>query len=123
MNVLVVDDEFDTESLFTQRFRRELRNGSMQLQFAGSAEAALDIMNRHGTPDLVLILSDINLPGVSGIDLLKMLKERYTHPTVYMIAPSDDMGRRSAAEQSGVDGFLSKPLDFDELRRDVLRLP
>ncbi len=123
MNILVVDDEHDTECLFSQRFRKELREGSVGLQFALSSESALKSTAGNDSPDVVLILSDINLPGASGLDLLKDLKKRDAHVPVYMIAPYEDDGRRTLAEQLGADGFLSKPLDFDQLRRDVLHLP
>ncbi len=123
MKVLVVDDEADTRSLFTQRFRHEVRDGRVAFRFADSAESALDTLEADGLPDLVLVLSDINLPGVSGLDLLKAIRERKVHAPVYMIAPPDGDGRKAVAERLGADGFLSKPLDFDQLRRDVLRLP
>lgn len=123
MRILVVDDEPDTESLFSQRFRKELRDGSVEFQFAQSAEAALDLLERGASPDVALILSDINLPGASGMDLLMKMKELYTETTVYMIEPCEDDGRRAAAETSGAGGYVSKPLDFDQLRRDVLHLP
>lgn len=122
MNVLVVDDEADTQSLFMQRFRHEVREGKIAFQFANSAESALEQLDANGRPDVVLVLSDINLPGVSGLDLLKALRERQLPAAVFMIAPPDGDGRRAVAEKLGADGFLSKPLDFDQLRRDVLRL-
>jgi CheY-like chemotaxis protein len=123
MRILVVDDEPDTESLFSQRFRKELRDGSVEFQFAQSAEAALDLVNGSALPAVALILSDINLPGASGVDLLTELKQRLVDTKVYMIDPCDDDGRRAAADENGADGYLSKPLDFDQLRRDVLHLP
>jgi len=123
MTILIVDDEPDTRSLFAQRFRKELRDGSVAFHFAGSAEDALAILEAVEAPDLVLILSDINLPGASGLDLVRSVKEQYAQVRVYVIALSDDDGRRAMAERSGANGFLAKPLNFDELRRDILHLP
>ena len=117
MNVLVVDDEAATESLFRQRFRKELKAGDLTLDFALSAESALDILERNGEADLVLVLSDINLPGMCGIELLRRIRERFAHTTVYMIAPLNDEDRSAEAEQAGAAALLTKPLDFDELKR------
>ncbi|MCC6489288.1 MAG: response regulator [Candidatus Hydrogenedentes bacterium] len=116
MNVLVVDDEADTESLFRQRFRKELKAGTLSLEFAPSAESALEFLER-GTADLVLVLSDINLPGMCGIELLRQIKERYAHTAVYMIAPFNDEARSAEVERAGAAALLTKPLDFDELKR------
>lgn len=116
MNVLVVDDEADTESLFRQRFRKELKAGTLTLAFALSAESALESLER-GAADLVLVLSDINLPGMCGVELLRRIRERYAHTAVYMIAPFNDEARSAEAERAGAAALLTKPLDFDELKR------
>ena len=121
MKVLVVDDERDVEPLFLQRFRREIKSGELELVFAFSAEEALSVLQR-GRTDVVLVLSDINMPGMDGIELLKHIKAVPPPIPVCMMTAygSDDYRRR--AEQAGCDGYLTKPVDFDELRSRIANL-
>jgi len=121
MKVLVVDDERDVEPLFRQRFRREIKSGELELVFAFSAEEALSVLQR-GRTDVVLVLSDINMPGMDGIELLKHIKAVPPPIPVCMMTAygSDDYRRR--AEQAGCDGYLTKPVDFDELRSRIAQL-
>jgi two-component system, chemotaxis family, chemotaxis protein CheY len=117
MKVLVVDDEKDVQILFEQRFRREIRNGEVELGFAFSGEEALSFMKNH-EHEVVLILSDINMPGMSGLELLKNIKENYEAPppVVMMItAYGDDVNYQNAL-RLGADDFLTKPLDFTSLK-------
>jgi two-component system, chemotaxis family, chemotaxis protein CheY len=117
MKVLVVDDEKDVQNLFEQRFRREIRSGELELIFAFSGEEALKFMKVH-EHEAVLILSDINMPGMSGLELLKNIKENYEAPppVVMMItAYGDDINYQNAL-RLGADDFLTKPLDFASLK-------
>lgn len=117
MKVLVVDDETDVKVLFEQRFRKEIRNGEMEFVFAFSGEEALNFMNIHNH-EAVLILSDINMPGMSGLELLQHIKEKYEKPPpiVMMITAYGDAENYSNAMKLGADDFLTKPLDFTALK-------
>ncbi|MBX7254745.1 MAG: response regulator [Candidatus Hydrogenedentes bacterium] len=116
MKVLVVDDEHDIETLFLQRFRKEVKSGEVELHFAFSGEGALQYLEQDGMADLVLILSDINMPGMNGIELLRRIKETKPHLTVYMITAYHDDTNYQAAMTAGADGYIAKPIDFDGLK-------
>jgi CheY-like chemotaxis protein len=123
MKILVVDDEKDIQMLFEQRFRRELRNGSVELAFAFSGEEALSYLNAHHH-EAVLILSDINMPGMSGLELLNQIKKRFDHPpppppVVMMITAYGDAENYNKAMELGADDFLTKPLDFNLLKEKL----
>lgn len=117
MKILVVDDEKDVKDLFEQRFRKEIRNGEMHFVFAFSGEEALGYMQalHH---EAVLILSDINMPGMSGLELLRHIKEKYEKPppVVMMITAYGDQENHDRAMQLGADDFLTKPVDFMTLK-------
>ena len=117
MKVLVVDDEKDVQNLFEQRFRKEIRNGEVELVFAFSGEEALKFMQIHDH-EAILILSDINMPGMSGLELLKNIKENYEAPppVVMMITAYGDEVNHQNALRLGADDFLTKPLDFTSLK-------
>ncbi|MEO7264387.1 MAG: response regulator [Ferruginibacter sp.] len=120
MKVLVVDDEKDVQVLFEQRFRKEIKSGEMDLVFAFSGEEALEYMqaNEH---EAVLILSDINMPGMSGLELLKHIKEKYEKPppVVMMITAYGDDENYNLAMKLGADDFLTKPVDFISLKEKL----
>jgi CheY-like chemotaxis protein len=117
VSILVVDDEPDVIELFRQRFRREARSGDYALHFAESGESALQQLRSGIRPELILILSDINMPGMDGLKLLHEIKRAWPHLPVMMVtAYGDDERRRRAAEEGAVD-FLSKPVDFDYLKQ------
>jgi two-component system, chemotaxis family, chemotaxis protein CheY len=120
MNVLVVDDETDVQMLFEQRFRKELRSGEMKLHFAFSGEQAIDYMNLH-RQEAVLILSDINMPGMSGLELLEYIKRKYElpPPVVMMITAYGDEENYNQAMSLGADDFLTKPVDFVTLKEKL----
>lgn len=120
MKVLVVDDEKDVQMLFEQRFRKEIKSGEMELAFAFSGEEALVFMNDH-VHEAVLILSDINMPGMSGLDLLKHIKEKYEKPppVVMMITAYGDDENYNYAMKLGADDFLTKPVDFNSLKEKL----
>jgi CheY-like chemotaxis protein len=117
MKILVVDDEKDIKTLFEQRFRKEIRSGEMEFAFAFSGEEALKYLesNKH---QAVLILSDINMPGMSGLELLQHIKTDFEPPppVVMMITAYGDEENFNNAMQLGADGFLTKPLDFNLLK-------
>lgn len=120
MKVLVVDDEMDVRFLFEQQFRKEIRSGEMKFMFAFSGENALDYLREHGH-EAVLILSDINMPGMSGLELLKTIKKNYESPSphVIMITAYGDHENYTHAMNSGADGLLTKPVDFTALREKL----
>jgi two-component system, response regulator, stage 0 sporulation protein F len=116
MNIVIVDDERDVQTLFEQRFRREVRQGLLQLHFAFSGEEALTLLSHGGIADIVLILSDINMPGMNGLELLKIVKERYPQLKVYMITAYGDAESHQRAVEYGCDDYLTKPIDFKVLK-------
>ena len=120
MKVLVVDDEKDVQILFEQRFRKEMKTGEMEFVFAFSGEEALLYLNDHDH-EAVLILSDINMPGMSGLDLLKHIKQKYSQPppVVMMITAYGDAENFSTAMKLGADDFLTKPVDFTSLKEKL----
>lgn len=120
MKILVVDDEKDVQVLFEQRFRKEIKNNEMQFEFAFSGEEALSYLNAH-EQEAVLILSDINMPGMSGLELLKHIKQQYLKPppVVMMITAYGDAENFNAAKELGADDFLTKPVDFTVLKEKL----
>ncbi|HEX4951156.1 MAG TPA: response regulator [Blastocatellia bacterium] len=119
MKVLVVDDEADVRLLFEQRFRREVRAGQLTFYFALSGEEALTLLEQVGA-DVTLILSDINMPGMNGLDLLKAVKEKHRHLRVFMITAYDNTEYQQRAAAYGCDEYLTKPLDFGLLKEKLL---
>ena len=117
MKILVVDDERDVQVLFEQRFRKEIRSNEMEFVFAFSGEEALGYMKQH-EHEAVLILSDINMPGMSGLELLKHIKAIYEKPPpiVMMITAYGDDENYNQAMKLGADDFLTKPVDFIALK-------
>lgn len=123
MKILVVDDEKDVQGLFEQRFRREIKSGEMEFVFAYSGEEALEFMKLHHH-EAVLILSDINMPGISGLELLQQIKEKYEAPppAVMMITAYGDNDNYNQAMKLGADDFLTKPVDFTILKEKLKSL-
>jgi two-component system chemotaxis response regulator CheY len=123
MKILVVDDEPDIKTLFEQRFRREIRDGRLDFAFAQSGEDALNYLHMHNH-EAVLILSDINMPGMTGLQLLEKIKKEYVAPppVVMMITAYGDDENYNRAMQLGADDFLTKPLDFS-LLKEKLQIP
>ncbi len=117
--ILVVDDEPDVEALFRQQFRRELRAGRFAMEFAQSAAAALDRIADAGGESLILILSDINMPGMSGLDLLPRAKALRPDVPIIMITAYGDAETKRKALESGADTLLTKPIDFGSLRNEI----
>ena len=123
MKILVVDDEADMQLLFEQRFRKDIREGRMNFAFATNGAQALQYMAQNDH-EAVLILSDINMPGMTGLQLLEQIKTAYKTPppVVMMISAYGDTDNYNRAMQLGADDFLTKPLDFG-LLREKLNLP
>ena len=120
MKILVVDDEADVKPLFMQRFRKEIGSHELEFDFALSGEEALVYLKEKHS-EVVLILSDINMPGMSGIELLSKIRHEYeTPPPVVMMitAYADDENHRQAIE-NGANDFLTKPLDFNLLKEKL----
>jgi len=117
--ILVVDDESDVEALFRQQFRRELRAGRFAMEFAQSAPIALQRITNAGDESLILILSDINMPGMSGLDLLPKAKAIRADVPIVMITAYGDAGTRRQALEKGAEALLTKPIDFGTLRIEI----
>lgn len=122
MKLLVVDDEADVSLLFRQRFRKELKSGQLEMGFALSGMAALEYLDTHGTTGCKLILSDINMPGMTGIELLKILKQRYPNLKVFMITAYGDEVNHASAIDSGADDYFTKPIEFELLKARMREL-
>jgi CheY-like chemotaxis protein len=117
MKILVVDDEADVQSLFVQRFRSEIKKGEFDFSFALSGEEALKYLDKNHS-EVILILSDINMPGMTGIELLSRIRHQYEKPppVVMMITAYGDEENRLQAMQNGANEFLTKPLNFTLLK-------
>jgi CheY-like chemotaxis protein len=122
VSILIVDDEPDVAALFRQQFRRETREGVYVLHFALSASEALERLANEIEPQLVVILSDINMPGMDGLALLQEIKKRWPELPVMMLTAYDDDERRRRAADSGAADFVTKPVDFDVLKTRLLEL-
>jgi CheY-like chemotaxis protein len=122
-SILIVDDEPDVADLFRQHFRREARQGTYVLHFAGSGEEALQLLVHGIEPQLIVILSDINMPGMDGLTLLREIKRRRPDLPVMMVTAYGDDERRRLAVEAGALQFLAKPVDFDLLKGELNRLP
>ena len=119
--ILVVDDEIDVADLFRQQFRRELRSGRFTMAFAHSAAEALDRIAVEDGASLILMLSDINMPEMTGLDLLPKVKAARPDLPVIMITAYGDADTRRTAIEKGAAGLLTKPIDFGELRAEIDR--
>ena len=121
VRILVVDDESDIEMLFKQQFRRELREGRFVLDFAASGDEALAKMKANGAGSLILLVSDINMPGMSGLELLRHIREEFENlsPEVFMITAYGDSENYQRAIGLGATDLLTKPLDFTLLRQKL----
>jgi len=117
--ILMVDDEPDAQELFRQNFRREIRRGVYSFDFALSGEEALSLLEGQEPPKVVLVLSDINMPGMTGIELLGEIRKRWPDVDVFMITAYGDNDTETKARDLGAASFLTKPVDFKRLRRDL----
>lgn len=119
MKFLVVDDEKDVEMLFRQKFRKEIRSKQLELVFAFSGEEAMELLKSKTPPDVMYIFSDINMPGMSGIDLLQHVKKNYPEIKVSMISAYGDSENYNRAIDSGAKEFFTKPINFETLKEEV----
>lgn len=122
MKFLVVDDEKDVEMLFLQKFRKEIRSGAIEMVFAFSGQQALEILNDKRPPDVVYVFSDINMPGMSGLELLSKIKNEYPDIKVSMISAYGDNDNYSRAIESGAKEFFTKPIDFNSLKEEITNI-
>jgi CheY-like chemotaxis protein len=118
--LFVVDDEPDAVELFRQSFRREIRSGQYDLRFAASAEDALALLTAESLDDRILLLCDINMPGMGGLDLLREVRSRWPLLPVIMITAYGDPDNRRRALQNGASDFITKPVDFEQLKQTLL---
>lgn len=116
LKVLIVDDEQDVEFLFRQRFRKELRDGDFNFHFAFTAENALNYLKTLKPFDVVLVLSDINMPGMNGLELLRLIKTDFPDLKVIMVTAYGDEANHKTAMGYGADDFITKPVDFNFLK-------
>lgn len=121
MKMLVVDDEGDVELLFLQRFRKEIRNGEVELNFAFNGVDALEYIKSLKPFDLVVVLTDINMPGMTGLELLKIIKTEYSDLRVMMVTAYGDEKNYNNAITIGADEFLTKPVDFGLLKDKIMK--
>jgi CheY-like chemotaxis protein len=122
VSIMVVDDEPDMAELFRQRFRREVREGQYVMHFAGSAEEALGKLDDGVRPELIVVLSDINMPGMDGLGLLQEVKRRHPELPVIMVTAYGDDERRRRASEYGAAEFVAKPVDFNLLKQQLQQL-
>ena len=122
VSILVVDDESDVAELFRQQFRRETRAGTYVMNFASSGEEALERLTDGIEPHLIVVLSDINMPGMDGLGLLRRIKEQRADLPVIMVTAYGDDERRRKASEFGAAEFVTKPVDFDLLKDQLQRL-
>jgi CheY-like chemotaxis protein len=123
VSILVVDDEADAAELFRQRFRHEVRDGTYVVHFVYSSSAALTLLSEGVEPPLIVILSDVNMPGMDGLELLREIKHRWPKLPVIMVTAYDDSERRRRASELGALEFLTKPVDFVHLKAQLQGLP
>lgn len=117
--ILMVDDEPDAKELFRQNFRREIRKGVYLFDFACSGAEALEFLDGGNAPEVILVLSDINMPGMTGIELLNEIKARWPDIPVFMITAYADRSTEALTREIGASAFLAKPVDFDLLRSQL----
>lgn len=122
MKILIVDDERDVEDLFRQKLRKEIKSGQLELVFAFSGNEALEILGSENPPKVVYVFSDINMPGMSGLEMLEIVKSRFPHIQVSMISAYGDAENYNKAMKSGAKGFFTKPVDFESLKKEIAEL-
>lgn len=117
--VMIVDDERDVEALFRQRFRKEIKQGEIEFFFMFSAEAALDYLQNHNPVCLALIMTDINMPGMNGLELLRIIKQTFANLTVIMVTAYGDEQNYQTAMNYGADDYIHKPIEFNRLKEKI----
>lgn len=122
MKFLVVDDEKDVEMLFRQKFRKEVKQGLLELVFAFSGDEAIQVLRSSNPPEVMYIFSDINMPGMSGLELLEKVKAEFPNIKVSMISAYGDQENYEKAMDSGAKAFFTKPINFETLKKEVFQL-
>jgi CheY-like chemotaxis protein len=122
MKFLIVDDEKDVEVLFRQKFRKELKSGKITFEFAFSGHEALELLRSKQPPEVMYIFSDINMPGMTGFDLLDKVRKEFPYIQVSMISAYGDTENYDRAISSGAKGFFVKPIDFESLKQEIERI-
>ena len=122
ITILVVDDEEDVQILFKQKFRKEIKKSLLHFEFVLCAEEALNYLQQDLATSVVLILSDINMPGMNGLELLKIIKVEYTHLKVFMLTAYSNDQNQQLAQEYGADDYLTKPIDFSKLKAKILKV-
>jgi CheY-like chemotaxis protein len=121
MKIMVVDDEKDIQFLFSQKFKREIKTGQIKLCFASSAEEALEYLQGKPSNCLFLILADINMPGMNGLEMLKIIKKNFPSLKVFIITAYGDEHNYRIAMEYGADDYIEKPFKFDQLKEKILK--
>lgn len=119
MKILIVDDEKDVEMLFRQKFRKEIKSGEIDLVFAFSGNEALEVLESSHPPEVMYVFSDINMPGMTGIELLEKVKSRFPTINVSMISAYGDAENYNKAKNSGAKEFFTKPIDFESIKKEI----
>ncbi len=119
MKILIVDDEKDVELLFRQKFRKEIKSKAFELEFAFSGQEALEILENENPPKVVYVFSDINMPGMTGLELLMQIKAKFPEIKVSMISAYGDNDNYTKAINSGAKEFFTKPVDFNSLKTEI----
>jgi YesN/AraC family two-component response regulator len=122
MKFLIVDDEKDVELLFRQKFRKELKSGKITFEFAFSGNEALEYLRSKHPPEVMYIFSDINMPGMTGLELLDKVRNEFPQIQVSIISAYGDSENYDKAISSGAKSFLVKPIDFDSLKQELDRI-
>lgn len=122
MKILVVDDERDVEILFRQKFRKEIKSGALELVFAFSGLEALEVLEKTTPPEVMYIFSDINMPGMTGLELLDKVKASFPQIKISMISAYGDSENYNKAINSGAKEFFTKPIDFESLKMEISSL-
>ncbi|HMP31621.1 MAG TPA: response regulator [Saprospiraceae bacterium] len=122
MKFLVVDDESDVELLYQQKLRKEIKSGLIKLEFAFSGEQALDILRNQNPLEIKYVLSDINMPGMSGLELLDHIKRDFPYIKVSMVSAYNDTENYQYAIQSGAKEFFVKPINFSALKEEIFKI-
>jgi len=122
MKILIVDDEQDVETLFLQKFRKEIKSKELEVMFAFSGVEALRLLSEEDFPEGVYVFSDINMPGMTGLELLEIIKGRFSHIHVSMISAYRDTDNYEKAIKSGAKRFFSKPVDFESLKQEIAEM-
>ncbi len=122
MKILIVDDELDVEMLFRQKFRQEVKSSKIELVFAFSGQEALELLEKENPPNVMYVFSDINMPGMTGLELLEQVRIRFPQIKISMISAYGDKENHDRAIQSGAKEFFTKPIDFNSLKKEILEL-